>query len=224
MIRSRALLTSALLEYVSCLFVSGALLFGAAGTFAYTQAWLFLILLFVPLLALGAALFLKAPELLVRQLQIGTRDDARQRVITLSGMLFLCVFVLAGTDFRIGWSTVPMWLVAVASVMLLLACALYAQTLREDARLLHSGTLRGLQVNDTGLHGVVRHPTYAATSLLFLSIPLVLGSFVSFMVMLLYPPLIAACIVKEEKHLVLSLPDYADYQKRVQYRLIPFVW
>ena len=224
MIRSRALLTSALLEFVSGLFVSGALLFGSAGTFAYAQAWLFLVLLFVPLLALGAALFLKAPELLVRQLQIGARDDARQRVVTLSGMLFLCVFVFAGTDFRIGWSTVPVWLIAFASIALLLACALYAQTLREDARLLHSGTQRGQQVIDTGLHGVVRHPTYAAMILLFLSIPLVLGSFVAFAVMLLYPPLIAACIVKEEKHLVHRLPGYADYQKRVKYRLIPFVW
>lgn len=207
----KALLHSALFPFSSGLFVLGALLFSSAGTWAYPQAWLFLTLVSAPMLAL-----------LVRHRQIAEQKGAQSCVVTFASVLFLCVFVLSGMDFRIGWTRVPVWLTAAASGVLLVSCALCASAMRESTPF--SRMASAPQAVDVGLYGVVRHPIYAATIALFLAIPLVLGSFIAFAVMLLYPPLTVICIYREEKQLARTLTGYADYQKRVKYRLIPFIW
>ena len=203
----------------------GVLLFWPAGSFDFTGGWIFIGLLFIPMLILGAVLLIKAPALLEKRLDAKEKENAQKGVVALSGILFLGGFIVAGLDFRFGWSSVPTWLVVVASVILLASYALYAEVMRENAYL--SRTVRvqeGQKVVDTGLYGIVRHPMYAATVWLFLSIPLVLGSFFSLLCFLPYPIIMAVRILDEERVLTAGLDGYADYKKKVKYRLIPFIW
>ena len=200
------------------------LLFLPAGTLAWRGAWLFLALLFVPIAVVGVVLLRKNPELLEKRLN-GKEKAAQQRgVVGLSGLMFLAGFVLAGLDARFGWTCVPLWL-TVAAVLFLMAYVLYAEVLRENAYLSRTIEVqKGQTVVDTGLYGVVRHPMYAATVLLFLAMPLVLGSWVSFAVFLVYPALMVVRIRHEEALLTKELAGYDAYIQKVRWRMIPFIW
>ena len=216
---------SALTKFLLGLVLVGVLLFLPAGSFSYTGGWIFISLLFIPMLVLGAVLLIKAPELLEKRLSAKEEESTQKGVVAASGLLFFVGFVIAGLDHRFGWSHVPMWLVIVSSVILLASYALYAEVMRENAYLSRTIEVQeGQKVVDTGLYGIVRHPMYAVTVWLFLSIPLVLGSFWSLLCFLPYPIIMAVRILNEEKVLTEGLDGYADYKKKVKYRLVPFIW
>ena len=219
------LLISALTKYLAGLLMMGVLLFLPAGTLQYPNGWLFCGLLFVPMLILGVVLFCKAPALLEKRLRTKETQTAQKQVIGVSALMFIVGFLLAGLDFRFGWTRVPHWIVGTASVLLLISYGLYAEVMRENAWLSRSVEIQeGQTVVDTGLYGIVRHPMYAVTTLLFLSMPLILGSWISFAVFLIYPVLMVKRIKHEERLLEAELAGYRDYQKNVPYRMIPFLW
>ena len=219
------LFLSALTKFLCGLVLVGALLFLPAGSFAFTGGWIFIGLLFIPMLILGAVLLIKSPELLQKRLDAKEKENTQKGVVALSGLLFFVGFVVAGLDYRFAWSHVPTWLVIVASVILLASYALYAEVMRENAYLSRTIEVQeGQKVVSTGLYGIVRHPMYAVTIWLFLSIPLVLGSFWSLLCFAPYPIIMAVRILNEEKVLTEGLDGYGDYKKKVKYRLIPFIW
>ena len=215
----------ALIKFTMGLVLVGLLLFLPSGGFGYANAWLFIVLLFVPMLILGVVLLVKSPKLLEKRLEAKETESAQKGVVAASAMLFTLGFVVAGLDFRFGWSQVPLWCVVTASVILLVSYALYAEVMRENSYL--SRTVRveeGQKIVDTGLYGIVRHPMYAVTLWLFLSIPIVLGSWWSVLCFIPYVAVIVVRIINEEKLLEDGLEGYSDYKKRVKYRLLPFVW
>ena len=215
----------AITRFLSGVMILGLLLFLPAGTLAWPNGWLLMGILFVPMLAAGLVMLAKSPELLRKRLSVKEEQGEQKQVIVLSGLMFLAAFVLAGLNFRFGWMVLPRWLVWTAAGLFLLAYLLYAEVLRENVWLSRTVEVQEhQQVIDTGLYGVVRHPMYAATVLLFLSMPLVLGSPLSFAVMLLYLPIIAKRIRNEETVLEQGLAGYTEYKKRVKYRLIPGIW
>lgn len=219
------LLMEALTKFVAGIVLLGLLLILPAGTFAFPNAWLFMVLLFLPMLLLGAVLYCKAPHLLKKRLSSKEKEKAQVGVVAFSGLMFAGSFVLAGLDFRFGWSSLPTWLVAAASVIQLAAYAMYAEVMRENAYLSRIIEVQENQkVVDRGLYGIVRHPMYAATILLYLTMPLVLGSWAAFFIMMAYPVLIICRIRNEEKVLEEGLEGYVEYRQKVKYRLIPFVW
>ena len=215
----------AITRFLSGVMILGLLLFLPAGTLAWPDGWLLMGILFVPMFAAGLVMLAKSPELLRKRLSVKEEQGEQKQVIVLSGLMFLAAFVLAGLNFRFGWMVLPRWLIWTAAGLFLLAYLLYAEVLRENVWLSRTVEVQEhQQVIDTGLYGVVRHPMYAATVLLFLSMPLVLGSPLSFAVMLLYLPIIAKRIRNEEMVLEQGLAGYAEYKKRVKYRLIPGIW
>ena len=219
------LFLGAFFKFLCGLLLVGLLIFLPAGTFFYFGGWLFCALLFVPMILFGAGLLWRAPELLEKRLDAKETERTQRGVVAASGMIFLGGFITAGLDFRFGWSSVPLWVTVIASVLLLLSYGTYMEVMRENAYL--SRTVRvedGQQVIDTGLYGIVRHPMYAATVVLFLSIPVVLGSWWAFGIFLLYIPVIAVRILNEEAVLRTGLVGYEAYMKKVRYRLIPFLW
>ena len=219
------LFLNALTKFLCGLILVGVMLFLPAGTLQYAGGWLFIALLFIPMIFLGAILLIKAPELLEKRLGVKEKENTQKGVVALSGLLFFVGFIVAGLDHRFGWSHVPAWLVVVSSVVLLVSYALYAEVMRENAYLSRTIEVqKGQKVVDTGLYGIVRHPMYAVTVWLFLSIPLVLGSLWSLLCFAHYPILIIVRILNEEKVLSAGLEGYADYKKKVKYRLIPFIW
>ncbi len=219
------LLLQAISKFTMGLIVVGALLFLPAGTFTYWNGWLFIGLLFVPMFVLGAVLLWKVPKLLEKRLQSKEKESAQKSVIGLSLLVFVGGFVVAALDYRFGWTTLPLWLVIAASVLLLVSYGLYAEVMRENAYLSRTVEIQENQkVIDTGLYGVVRHPMYFAATLLFLSFPLVLGSGIAFVIFLLFPLLLVKRIQNEEKVLEKGLPGYKEYKQKVKYRLFPFVW
>ena len=219
------LLFSALIKLILGLVLIGALLFLPAWTFAYPNAWLFLALLFVPMTLMGVLLFVKAPALLEKRLNNKEKERTQQGVIALSGLLFPIGFIVSALDFRFAWSRVPLWLVVLSSVLFLLGYGLYAEVMRENAYLSRTVEVqKGQKVISTGLYGIVRHPMYLATLLMFLPLPLILGSFWGLIVFAFYPMIIVIRIFNEEKVLCKGLEGYADYRKKVKYRLLPFIW
>ena len=219
------LLFNALIKFTVGLALVIALIFLPAGSFAFVNGWLFLGLMFAPMLILGAVMFFKAPELLKKRLDAKEKENTQKGVVAISGLLFVGGFVVAGLDFRYRWSQVPTWAVVSASVILLVSYALYAEVMRENAYLSRTIEVQeGQKVVDTGLYGIVRHPMYAVTIWLFLSIPVVLGSWWSLLCFLPYIAVIAARILNEEKVLTKGLEGYSEYTKRVRYRIIPFIW
>lgn len=219
------LLCSALIKVTLGIVLVGLLVFLPAGTLSYPLGWLFMGLLFVPMLIAGFVMLFKAPDLLKKRLDAKEKQADQKAVVAVSGLMFIGGFVVAGLDYRFGWSQMPLGVTLVASVLFLVAYGLYAQVLRENAYL--SRTIKveeGQKVVSTGLYGVVRHPMYAATILLFLMMPLVLGSWYAAIVFLIYPGLIVLRLKGEEKLLAKELADYEEYQKKVKYRLLPFVW
>ena len=219
------LAAKALTKYLMGLLCVILLLFIPAGTIHYRNGWLFIGLLFAPMLVLGIVLLFKSPELLEKRLNAKEEQGEQQKVVGLSALLFLAGFMIAALDYRFGWSQISGWLVLAASAVLLLSYGMYAEVMRENAYLSRTVEIQENQkVVDTGLNGIVRHPMYTSTILLFLSIPLVLGSFIAFVVFLAYPVLIARRIRNEEQVLEEGLAGYREYKQKVKYRLIPFIW
>ena len=216
---------SALIKFTFGLALVGALLFLPAGSLAFFNAWLFIGLLFVPMLILGIVLLVKSPDLLKKRLDAKEKQNAQKGVVAMSALLFLAGFIVAGLDFRFGWSHMPAWAVAVASAILLISYALYCEVMRENAYLSRTREVQnGQKVVDTGLYGIVRHPMYAVTIWLFLAIPILLGSLYALLCFLPYIPVIVVRILNEEKLLTEELEGYAEYKKRVKYRLLPPIW
>ena len=221
----KKLLTSAIIKFLSGLILMGAILFLPAGTINYPHAWVFMALLFVPMLILGIVLFVKSPELLSKRLKSKEKENAQVGVVIASAVMFLGSFILAGFDFRFGWSHIPVGGVMIAAILQFAAYVMYAEVMRENAYLSRTVEIQENQkVVDTGLYGVVRHPMYTATVLLYLAMPIVLGSWAAFIVMLAYPVIIGFRIRNEEKVLEQGLEGYGEYKQRVKYRLIPYIW
>lgn len=219
------LFCQAIVKFISGLIMVGVLIFLPAGSFAYWQGWLLMGILFVPMFIAGLVMMKKSPELLRKRLNVKEEEKEQKTVILLSGIMFLAAFIVAGLNFRFGWIVLPDWISYTGVAIFLAAYALYAQVLRENAYLSRTVEVQQDQkVIDTGLYGVVRHPMYMSTLLLFLSMPLVLGSVISFVITLAYIPIIAKRIENEEKVLEDGLPGYAEYKNRVKWKVVPFIW
>lgn len=219
------LLISALIKYIFGVALVALMLFLPAGDFVYPNAWLFMALLFLPMLILGTWLYVANPALLASRLKNKEQRKEQKHVVALSGIIFISVFVLCGLDYRYDWSEVPRWLVCVASVLLLVGYVMYAEVMRENAFLSRTIEVQdGQQLIDTGLYAVVRHPMYSATIVMYLAIPLVLGSLWALLLMSFYPFVIVKRIQNEEQLLALELSGYSEYQKRVKYKIIPGIW
>lgn len=219
------LLISALIKYIFGVALVALMLFLPAGDFVYPNAWLFMALLFVPMLILGTWLYVANPALLASRLKSKEKRKEQKHVVALSGIIFISVFVLCGLDYRYDWSEVPRWLVCVASVLLLVGYVMYAEVMRENVYLSRTIEVQdGQQLIDTGLYAVVRHPMYSATIVMYLAIPLVLGSLWALLLMSFYPFVIVKRIQNEEQLLALELSGYSEYQKRVKYKIIPGIW
>ena len=215
----------AIIKYLLGLLLVGTLLFLPAWSFNYPQAWLFIGILFVPMFFAGIVMMVKNPVLLKKRLS-AKEDEAEQKsVIALSGIMFLAAFIVAGLSFRFRWFVLPLWVSYAAAAVFLIAYALYAEVMRENAYLSRTVEVQENQkVISTGLYGIVRHPMYMSTLLLFLSMPLVLGSSISFLIMLAYIPIIAKRIRNEEQVLEEGLEGYSEYKKQVKHKVIPFIW
>ena len=221
----KQLLLSALTKYFLGVILLGALLFIPAGSFSYWQGWLLMGILFVPMVVAGLILVAKNPDLLQKRLNAREKEAEQKTVVALSGLLFIAAFVVAGLNWRFGWWLLPDWAVWVAAGLFLVSYLLYAEVLRENTYLSRTIEVQENQkVIDTGLYGIVRHPMYMATTILFLAMPLVLASPISFIIMLGYIPVIAKRIKNEESVLEKGLPGYTEYKQRVRYRLLPFIW
>ena len=219
------LLVNALTKFFCGLLLVGLLLFLPAGTFCYPYGWLFVGLLFIPMLIAGIIMFIKNPAFLAKRLDAKEKQGKQKGVVALSGLMFIAGFVVAGLDFRFGWSEMPIWVIVAASVLFLIAYLLYAEVMRENAYLSRTVKVeQGQTVVDTGLYGIVRHPMYAVTILLFLMIPLILGSWYALIAFAFYPAIIVVRLKDEEELLSRELAGYETYKKKVKYRLIPFVW
>lgn len=219
------LFKQAMVKVLGGMLLVGLLLFLPAGSLHYRQAWLLMGVLFVPMLAAGFVMLFKSPELLRKRLSAKEEQGEQRTVVALSGLLFIAAFVLAGLNWRFGWLILPGAVSWAAALVFLLGYILYAEVLRENVWLSRTVEVQeGQEIIDTGLYGLVRHPMYMSTLLLFLSMPLILGSLYSFLLMLLYVPIIAKRIRNEEQVLEQGLAGYADYKRRVRYRIIPCVW
>ena len=219
------LLINALTKFIFGLVFIGAFLFIPAGTFYYRGAWLFIGILFIPMLIIGGIMLLKNPALLEKRLDAKEKQSAQRGVIALSALMFPAGFILSALDFRFAWSHVPPWLTLAAAVLFLLGYAMYAEVMRENAYLSRTIQVQeGQTVVDTGLYSVVRHPMYSATLLMFLPLPLILGSLWGLIPFLFYPIIIVIRILNEEKLLTENLNGYTQYKKTVTYRLIPLIW
>ena len=225
LIMTLKLFVQALTKFLAGLLLVGLLLFLPAGTFYFWQAWLFIGILFGPMFIAGIVLMIRQPELLRKRLDAKEQQQEQKWVVALSGLMFIAVFVVAGLSRRFGWYMLPDEEVYVATIIFLAAYALYAEVMRENVWLSRTIEVQeNQQVVSTGLYGIVRHPMYAATLLLFLSMPLVLGSPWSFAIMLLYIPIIALRIRNEEQVLERELKGYVEYKQHVRYKVIPFIW
>ena len=219
------LFLQALSKFLIGLIIICMLLFLPAGTLNYPNGWLFIALLFIPMFIAGIIMFIMAPDLLRRRLNAKEDEEEQKLVLLLSGIMFLLAFILAGLNFRFGWFKLPAIAIIMASIIFLIAYAMYAEVLRENEYLSRTVEVSENQkVVDTGLYGLVRHPMYTSTIFLFLSMPLVLDSILSFIVMLIYPTIIIFRIRNEEKVLEKDLDGYKEYKEKVKYKLFPYLW
>ena len=215
----------AIIKFIIGLIIICALLFIPAGTLDYPNGWLFIALLFIPMFFAGIIMLFKSPDLLRRRLNAKEEEDEQKTVILISGIIFLIAFILAGLNFRFGWFKLPTVVIIIASVIFLIAYIMYSEVLRENEYLSRTVEVSENQkVVDSGLYGIVRHPMYTSTIFLFLSMPLVLDSIFSFIVMLVYPIIIIFRIRNEEKVLENELIGYKEYKEKVKYKLIPYLW
>ena len=221
----RKLFAQAIAKFLAGVVLVGALLFIPAGTLAWPQGWRLMAVLFIPMFLAGVVMIRKNPELLRKRLNAKEKQDDQKDVLKLSGLMFLAAFILAGLNFRFGWIVLPDWISWTAVAIFLLSYGLYAEVMRENAYLSRTVEVQENQkVIDTGLYGIVRHPMYMSTLFLFLAMPLVLGSVISFLIMLLYIPIIAKRIRNEEQVLEEGLEGYAEYRQKVRHKVIPFIW
>ena len=219
------LFLQAISKFLLGVLLVGLLIFLPAGTLRFPGGWLLMGILFVPMFGAGLVMLAKNPQLLKSRLDAKEKRAEQDLVVKLSGLMFIVGFVIAGLDFRFGWLVLPGWVKWVAAILFLIAYLLYAEVLRENTYLSRTIEVQeGQKVVDTGLYGIVRHPMYSATLLLFLSMPLVLGSLLSFLCFLLYPALIIKRLKNEEALLEEELDGYKAYKEKVKYRLIPGVW
>lgn len=222
---TKKLFWQAIIKFIIGVLVVGVLLFFPAGTINYWQAWLLMSILFIPMFFAGIVMMLKSPELLQKRLNADEKEPEQKQVIVLSGIMFFAAFVVAGLNVRFVWLILPTWISCVAAIIFLLAYSLYAEVLRENIYLSRTVEVQENQkVIDTGLYRIVRHPMYMATLFLFLSIPFVLGSIFSFFILLLYIPIIRRRIENEETVLEQGLNGYLEYEKKVKYRIMPYIW
>ena len=222
---TKSLFFSAIAKFTLGVVLIGALLFLPAGTLHYPQGWLLMGILFIPMFIAGFVMMAKNPNLLRSRLNAKEKQREQSLVVKLSGLMFLTGFILAGLSFRFGWWMLPRWVSILGAVLFLISYALYAEVLRENTWLSRTIEVQeGQTVVSTGLYGIVRHPMYAVTLVLFLSMPLVLGSAPAFLVFLAYPAIIARRIRNEEEVLARELPGYAEYKQKVKWRLLPFIW
>lgn len=218
-------LLKASFKYLSGVLLVFLVLFIPAGTLKFWNAWLFMAIIFIPILITGIFLIFKNPELLRKRLNSKEKESEQKSVVLLSGLMFIGGFIVAGLDFRFNWLKVPYTLSIVAVVIFIFSYLLYIEVMRENTYLSRTIEIQETQrVIDTGLYGFVRHPMYLSTLLLFLSIPLILGSLFSFLIFLIYPAIIVKRIINEEEVLERGLKGYNSYKRRVKYRLIPFIW
>ena len=219
------LLLNALTKFISGVVAIALLLFLPAGTLLYPHAWLFMAVLFIPVMIMGVVLYIKAPSLLEKRLSEKESEGTQKWVVALSGLMFIAAFVIPALEFRFFGASVPKWCVILSAVIFLLGYVMFAEVLRENAYLSRTVEVQEEQtVVDTGLYGIVRHPMYAATLLMFIPMPLILGSFWGLIPLAAYPVIIIVRIINEEKVLTNGLRGYDEYKKKVKYRLIPFIW
>ena len=219
------LFSQALMKFLFGLVIVFLLLFIPAGSMDYFNGWLFIALLFIPMFIAGIIMFIKSPELLKRRLNAKEEENEQKIVILISGIVFLLAFILAGLNFRFEWFQLPQIVVITASIIFLLSYIMYAEVLRENMYLSRTVEVsENQEVIDTGLYGIVRHPMYTSTIFLFLSMPLILDSIFSFIVMLIYPIVMILRIKNEEKVLERELEGYKEYKEKVKYRIVPFIW
>lgn len=219
------LFLQAIIKYVFGVLIVGILLFIPAGTINYWNGWLFMGLLFIPMFIAGIILMIVNPELLRKRLNAKEKEVNQKQVIRLSGLMFLSGFIIAGLNYRFNWIKMPNTVTIISSILFIIAYLLYAEVLRENTYLSRTIEVQENQkVIDTGLYGIVRHPMYAATILLFLTMPLILGSIISFGIFLIYPIIIAKRIKNEEEVLEKDLVGYSEYKNKVKYKVIPFIW
>ena len=221
----KKLFFQALIKVLSGALIVGLLVFLSVGTTEFWNGWLFMGLLFIPMFIAGIVMFFKSPALLKRRLNAKEENDEQKQVILFSGLMFILGFLLAGFNYRYDWISIPDFVVIIASIVFLISYALYAEILRENEFLSRTIEVQENQrVIDTGFYGKVRHPMYTITIFLFLSMPLILGSIISFLVFLIYPLIIVKRIKNEKKYLEENLPGYMEYKEKVKYKLIPFIW
>lgn len=222
---NKKLFLQAIVKYLAGLFIFGLLLFLPAGTFKYPNGWLMITVLFVPMFIAGIVMMFKNPELLKKRLNAKEEEKEQKGVVAFSGIMFLTAFVAAGLSFRLKWLLLPKQAVIIGTVIFLLAYAMYAEVLRENTFLSRTIEVQENQkVIDTGLYGIVRHPMYSATLFLFLSMGIILGSLISFAILLLYIPIIGKRMKNEEKVLEEGLEGYKEYKLKVKHKVIPFIW
>ena len=221
----KKLFLKAITRYILGVFLVGILLFIPAGSFNYWNAWLFMGILFIPMFVVGILLMIKNPALLKSRLDVKEKEQEQKQVIIYSGLMFLLGFITAGLNYRFSWTIISDSAIIISSILFLLSYALYGEVLRENIFLSRTIKVQKNQkVVDTGLYSIVRHPMYSVTLILFLTIPLILGSIISFVIFLIYPLIISKRVLNEEKVLEKELKGYKEYKKKVKYRLIPFVW
>lgn len=222
---TKELFIQAILKFTLGVVLVGLLIFLPAGTLGFSNGWLLMFILFVPMFGAGLVMMAKNPSLLQKRLNAKEEQAEQSQVVKLSGLMFLVGFILAGLDYRFRWLVLPGWVSIAGTVLFLLSYLMYAEVLRENTYLSRTIEVQENQkVIDTGLYGIVRHPMYSATVILFLSMPLVLGSLISFAVFLVYPILIAKRIRNEEQVLEEGLVGYKEYKQKVRWRLIPYIW
>ena len=215
----------ALSKLIIGLSIIALLLFIPAGTWYYWHAWLLIALLFIPMLCMGIGMLIFSPELLAKRLKNKEKEQTQKYVVALSGLMFIGGFIVCGLDYRFAWSQVPLWMIITGSVLFIIGYVLYAEVLRENAYLSRIIEVQNDQkLIDTGLYSIVRHPMYTATLLMFLSMPIVLDSWWGLLLFAFYPALIIKRIQNEEQVLASDLKGYTEYQQRVRWRLIPWVW
>ena len=215
----------AIIKFILGVLLIGLLLFIPANTLNFWNGWLFMGILFIPMFIAGIIMMIKSPELLKERLDAKEKEKEQKYVLLYSGLMFLSGFIIAGLDYRYNWTRLPMPVIIISSVIFIIAYILYAEVLRENKYLSRTIKVQENQkVIDTGLYGIVRHPMYFSTILLFLSMPLILGSLISFVIFLGYPFIIAKRIKNEEVVLEKELIGYSEYKKKVKYKMIPFIW
>lgn len=221
----RTLLKQALIKFTVGIILTALLLFIPAGSFAYWQGWVLMAVLFIPMSVAGIIMLVKSPDLLRKRLNAKEKEDEQKAVVALSGLLFILSFITAGLNWRFDWWVLPNWSILTAATVFIASYLIYAEVLRENEYLSRTIEVQtGQKVIDRGLYGIVRHPMYMATIMLFLSMPLILGSPISFIIMLGYIPVIGKRIRNEEEVLENALEGYKEYKTRVRYKVIPFIW